>query len=140
MDAKAKVVGWQYRRIDLDEADGIGLWKDCSENDYIFLSRAIYMQSHELRKLIPLTDHEAALAELAAENKKLGDTLVTVSKWCEEWKATHASLLTGLEALAGELLGRSEQSKEDLNTQAEIAYDFAAEAITTLTNSAKAST
>lgn len=81
MDAKAKVVRWECRPLN---------WE-------------VQYQQRDDGEWVKFTDHEAALAELMAECEKRGEGLVFQSQGWEEANERLATLLTGLEALAGEI-------------------------------------
>lgn len=115
MDAKAKVVAWQWQGSD-------GQWRECT-----FHGQVEYIRSgFPVRELVPLTDHEAALAEV--ESRLIGYVRLSDSAITQR-----DTLLSGLEALAGEW--ESEFSDDKLLNDQSRAY--ASQLRDTLTNSAK---
>lgn len=86
--------------------------------------------------LIPLTDHEAALAEF---REALQHAQARADAWRAKFTRSQSdkqTLLTGLEALAGEWRKRASGCGDAGNYKMEIAYDCAADELTTLASSA----
>ena len=84
MDAKAKVVAWRY----------------VDQNGFLRVSLDRNWHGTECTPLIPLTDHESALADLRG---KLNDALGATHGYMQALAAVeqkHQTLFTGLEALA----------------------------------------
>lgn len=123
MDAKAKVVAWRYRDAEMAERD-----------QWHYLDLPPLNEYAEVQALIPLTDHEAALAELRTERDEMNGQRVKEI-------TNNLSLLSGLEALAGEWEEMYASAPGEFTDPADEAMLRAAaelrERIRTLTNSAK---
>lgn len=108
MNAKAKVVAWRYRR------DGTLKW--AYTDIPLEAGAALGSMEHETQELIPLTDHKAAMAELHGDIQRLTACVDVLQSRVEHFaqmaneelrkhedaKESNSTLLSGLEALAGE--------------------------------------
>lgn len=159
MDAKAKVVpyevgGW-YRQQNGEWVQLVGVASPGSHYECMYSIDADGQRIHRYTnrpgdygrvtgsahdysdpRNIPPFIPESSMAELRQElAQALAHSEMRRESYAKE-VAKNLSLLTGLEALAGECESRAESAKDDLNTQAEIAFDYAANQIRALVASA----
>lgn len=96
MDAKAKVVAWQYRWAG-ELPDGRSAeWHDCSEAS--FNEKTHEAMGYEYRALVP----ESALAELAEQVETWKGNWLRMKEDRTSREVQLTTLLSGLDALAGE--------------------------------------